>query len=144
MINPGVSWPVDDKSGSLLAYLAYCAGAELARGVHSTSWKCSLYFVYIFRTGRNFLIKFCSSDLSFSRNILKSLYLKFKKSNYLFLCMIYKLLDMRWISLIYILINEVGQWFYHLDHVTFSKNVFWSVNCTLFFYQIYSIQMLTL
>ena len=40
----------------------------------------SLYFVYIFRTGWNILIKFCSSDPSFSRNILRSLYLKFKTS----------------------------------------------------------------
>ena len=31
-------------------------------GVHSTSWKYILYFLYIFRTGWNFLIKFCSSD----------------------------------------------------------------------------------
>ena len=28
----------------------------------------------------------------------------------------------------YFLINRVGQWFYQLDHVTFLKNVFWSVN----------------
>ena len=35
----------------------------------------------------------------------------------------------------YFLINEVGLWFYQLDLVTFSKNAFWSVNCTLFFYQ---------
>ena len=46
--------------------------------VHSTSWKCSLYFFYIFRMGRNFLIRFCSSDPSFNRNILKFLYSKFK------------------------------------------------------------------
>ena len=25
------------------------------------------------------------------------------------------------LSLVYILINEVGQWFYELDHVTFLK-----------------------
>ena len=49
-------------------------------GVHSTSWKCGLYFVYIFRTGWNFLIKFRSSDPSFNRNILRFLYLKFKTS----------------------------------------------------------------
>ena len=52
-----------------------------------------------------------------------------------------RVLDLDWG---YILINEVGQRFYELDHVTFSKNIFWSVNCTLFFYQIYSAQMSTL
>ena len=31
------------------------------------------------------------------------------------------------LSLVYILINEVGLWFYQPDHVTFSKNIFWSV-----------------
>ena len=30
----------------------------------------------------------------------------------------------------------MGQRFYQIDHMTFSKNVFSSVNCTLFFYQI--------
>ena len=34
--------------------------------------------------------------------------------------------------------------FYELGHVTFSKNVFWSVNCTLPLYQIYPVQSLTL
>ena len=48
--------------------------------VYSTSWKISLHFVYIFRTDWNFLIKFCSSDTSFDRNILTFLYLKFKTS----------------------------------------------------------------
>ena len=28
----------------------------------------------------------------------------------------------------YVLINEVYQWFYQLSHVTFSENIFWSVN----------------
>ena len=120
--------------------------------VHSTSWKCSLYFVYIFRTGRNFLIKLCSSDPSLSINILRSLYLKFKTSAHAHIANTYYYddLEISWhemnfkFSLVYIMINEVGHWFYQLDGVTFSKNIFWSVNCTLFFYQIYSIQMLTL
>ena len=34
--------------------------------------------------------------------------------------------------------------FYELGHVTFSKNVFWSVNCTLPLYQIYPVQSSTL
>ena len=45
---------------------------------HFVEW--SLYFVYIFRMGLNFLIKFCSPDPRFNRIILKSLYLKFKTS----------------------------------------------------------------
>ena len=49
--------------------------------------------------------------------------------------------DLHWGS---ILVNEVGQWFYQLDHVTFYKNVFWSVNFSLFFYQLCYIQMSTL
>ena len=54
--------------------------------MHSTLWRYStlskfiLYFVYLFRTDRNFLSNFCSSDPSFDRNILRSLYLKFKIS----------------------------------------------------------------
>ena len=60
---------------SFLLMLTFWGGV-----VHSASWKYSMYFVYIFRTGWNFLIKFCSSDPSFNRNILRSLYLKFKTS----------------------------------------------------------------
>ena len=45
---------------------------------------------------------------------------------------------------VYFLIYEVGQPFYEIDHVTFSKNVFWSVNFGLSFYQVYSTQMSTL
>ena len=37
-------------------------------------------FVYIFKTDWYFLIQFCSSDLSFNRNILASLYLNVKTS----------------------------------------------------------------
>ena len=33
--------------------------------------------------------------------------------------------------------------FYELGHVTFSKNVFWSVDCTLSFYQIHYVQTST-
>ena len=38
----------------------------------------SPFFFCIFRTTRNFLIKFCSSDPSLNINILRSIYLKFK------------------------------------------------------------------
>ena len=64
--------------------------------------------------------------------------------NHLLVCIIYKfpviirILNLHWR---YILISEVGQWFYQLYHATCSKNLFWSVNCTLFYNQIYSVQM---
>ena len=64
--------------------------------------------------------------------------------NRLLLRMIYTFLVIIWILNLhwgYILISKVGQWFYQLDYVTFSKNIFWSVNCTLFYKQIYSVQM---
>ena len=96
-------------------------------------------FFYIFRTDWNFLMKFCSSDPSFNRNILRSLYLKFKPSHK-FLVIIW-ILNAYWG---YILIGKVGEWFYQFDCVTFSKNIFWSVNCTLFYNQIYSVQMSSL
>ena len=105
--------------------------------VHFTSWKyfnlwkCSLHFVYIFKTEWNFLIKFCSSDPSFNGNILRSLYLKFQTSahahiaiNYYYLLftnfLTYEFLKL---SLAYILINEVGQWFYQLDFINFIKSI---------------------
>ena len=47
---------------------------------YSTLWKCSLHFVYIIRTDWNILIELCKPDPSFNRNILRSLYLKFKTS----------------------------------------------------------------
>ena len=40
----------------------------------------AVYIFYNFRTDWNFLMKFCSFDPSFNRNILRSLYLKFKPS----------------------------------------------------------------
>ena len=45
------------------------------RVVHFTSWKFTSHFVYILRTDLNFLIKFCNSDPSFNRNILRKLQL---------------------------------------------------------------------
>ena len=57
--------------------------------VHSTSWKCSLPFVDIFRTYWTFLIKFCSSDPSFNRNILRSQYLKFQTSAHVHIAITY-------------------------------------------------------
>ena len=46
--------------------------------VHSTSWKFTLHFVYVFRTYWDFQIRFCSPVQSFNRNILTSLHLKLK------------------------------------------------------------------
>ena len=50
--------------------------------MHSTSWKCSLHFVDIFRIDWNFLIKFSSSYPSFNRIILRSRYLQFQTSTH--------------------------------------------------------------
>ena len=67
--------------------------------VNSTSWKFDLYFVYIFITDWDFLTYFYSSDPSFNRNILTSLYLKSEISahaqlcDYLFIHTIYKFHD---------------------------------------------------
>ena len=44
----------------------------------------------------------------------------------------------------YFLISKVCQWFYQLDHVTFSKNVSWSVNFALPFSQIFCIRKSTI
>ena len=116
---------------------------------YSTSWKCSLHFVYVFRTDWNFLTKFCISDPSFSRNILSSLYLKFKTSAhaYIVITNYYVLFTnfLRWSEFWgYIMENEVGQWFYQLNHVNFSEKKSWSVNYIMFFYQIYFVQISTL
>ena len=110
-----------------------------------------ILFIFSERSGI-FWIKFCNSDPSFNKNILRFLYLKFKTSDpthiaitYYFTwftnCLTWYEFNLRWG---YILINEVVQWFYQLDHVTFSENIFWSVNSKLLFYQIYSVQLSTL
>ena len=59
------------------------------RCVRSTWWISSLHFVYIFRKDWNFLTKLRSSDPSFNRNILRSLYLKFKTSAHAQIAMAY-------------------------------------------------------
>ena len=119
----------------------------------STWWELSLHFVYIFRADWNFLIKFCSFDPSLNRNIYLNLYLKFKTSAYAetavthYYVLLTNFLTLYWIWNLhwgYVLINEVGQWLYQLDCVTFSKNISWFVNCALFFYQICCFQMSTL
>ena len=107
--------------------------------VYSISWKFSLHFVHIVRTGWNFLTKFVSSNPSSNRNILTLLYLKFETYVHVQITVIHYniFLQVSWndmdlkLSLGYFLINEVGQWFYQLDHVTFSKNVFLFKFCTV-------------
>ena len=101
-------------------------------------------------------MKFWSSNPSFNRKILRSLYLKFKSSAHEHIAItyhfviIYKFLVIIWIIWIlnalwgYILVGKVGQWFYQLDRVTFPENIFWSVNWTLFYNQIYTVQMSSL
>ena len=120
--NAREGWKLSNPSGT--------GGAGRERGVYSTSWKYSIYFVYIFRTGWNFLIKSCSSDSSFNRNFLRSLYLKFKTSAHAHIVIAYYYAlftnfftwyEFLKLSLVYILINEVGQLFYQLAHVTFLK-----------------------
>lgn len=112
---------------------------------HSTSWKCStswrfgLYFAYIFIVDRNFLTKFCRSDLSFNRNILTLLYMKFKTSAYVQIAFIlYCTSFLTWCEFeTYIwvafwqmkLVNNL----INLITCFFLKIVFWSVNCTLLF-----------
>ena len=107
--------------------------------VHSTSWIFSLYFVYIFKTDWKLLFKFSSSDSSFDRIILRSLFLKFKTSAHAQIAIYhYYVLFTNYLPWYefetwgYILINKVSNWFYQLDYVTFHKNVFWPVNCILF------------
>ena len=41
------------------------------------------------------------------------------------------------LTLGYCFINKGNLWFHQLGHLTFSKKVFWSVNCTLSLYQIF-------
>ena len=121
---------------------------------YSTSWKCSLHLVYIFIVDWDFLIKFCNFDSSFNRNILRSLYINLKHLRM-------HTLQLYWFAILfaisyllifwhdmnfeltwgYILINKVFQWFYQLDQVTFLKKYILVYNCTLFFFQIYSIQI---
>ena len=118
--------------------------------MHSTSWKFSLNFIHIFWVDWMFLNRFGSSDPSFGRNILTLLFLQVQIAvilNKLQINIIYRFLDMIWILQKhwgYFLINKVCQWFYQLDLVTFSKNVFWSVNFALPFCQICCIQKSTL
>ena len=105
--------------------------------MYFTLWKYSQYFVYTFRTDGNCLTKYGSSSSSFHRNILTLPYLKFKTSAHAQIAFIHYYIlftSFLWIWNLqwrYSLMNEVGQWFYQLDHVTFSKNVFFFVNFAL-------------
>ena len=100
---------------------------------YSTSWKYSLYFVYIFRMCWNFLIKFCSSDPSFDRNILRFLYLKFKTSAHAHITIAYYYAlftnFLRWyeflkLLLVYILNKRSWSMVLLTWSCDFSKNIF--------------------
>ena len=117
--------------------------------VHSTLWKYStsskfiLHFVYLFRTDQNFLSNFCSSDPSFDRNILRPPYLKFKISAHVQMTVTSYYLQISWNDT-----NLKLTWGMHFDKLSwlmilsawlcdFFEKCIWSVNCFLFFYQIY-------
>ena len=116
---------------------------------YSTSWKFSRLFISserieIFKLNFAALIHVSKVGILIFKNLNNCVC---ENYNYSLLRIIYKFIDILWISNLhwgYILINEVGQRFYQFDHVSFSKNVFWSVNCTPFFNQIYHVQMSTL
>lgn len=102
--------------------------------VHSTSWKFSRHFIYTFRTAWLFLTKTWSSDPSyFDTPILDiSNTCACASRNYWLLHTIYinmiKSWSLHWGSS---LINEAGYQFCQFGHLTFSKKLFWSVNCAL-------------
>ena len=97
--------------------------------LHSTSWKLSLHFVHVFRKGWNFFTKLGSTDPNFNRSIWYSYTwsLKYPSMRKLQLFITTYYLQVSWhdmdLKLTFgcFLINKVAQWFYQLDHVTFSK-----------------------
>ena len=114
------------------------------RAMHSTSWKFSLYFVHIFRTDWNFLTLLSSLiqvsiEAFWNSYTWKLKHLRMRKLHYSLLHIIYKFLKMIWIWKLhwgYILVNEIGQWCYQLDHATFCKYMFWFVNFALPYCQV--------
>ena len=95
--------------------------------MHSTLWEFSLHLLHIFRIDWNFLTEFGNFDPKFNRSILTLLYLKFETFAYSQIAVNhYYILFTSFLTCTnwgYNFINEVGQWFYQLDQVTFSKNV---------------------
>ena len=100
----------------------------------STLWKFSLHFLYVVKTVWIFLTKTWSPDPSyFDTPILDiSNTCACASRNYWLLHTIYinmiKSWSLHWGSS---LINEAGYQFCQFGHLTFSKKLFWSVNCAL-------------
>ena len=67
--------------------IAKVGTANFTSWKNSTSWKCSLHFVYILRTDWNVLIKFCRFDPCLKFKTCANCY-------YSLPCIIYKFLDM--------------------------------------------------
>ena len=99
---------------------------------NSASWKISVYFAYIFRTTSKNLTKFWSFNLSLKKkhfgssklNIWNIWACAYGSCSVLHTC--YKFPDRIWrwnLHWGYSFIKELGQWFYQIDHKTFSKNV---------------------
>ena len=128
--------------------LTFLALMHFTSWKYSTLWKFSLIFAHIFRADWRFLTNFGSSDPSFNKHfdtpILETRnFGACTNRSYSLINIIYQFLDMIWIWNLhwgYFLIIEVGQRFHQLNHLTFSENVFWSVNFTLRFCQICYIQ----
>ena len=88
----------------------------------------------------NLLIKFWGSDPTFYRDILTLLYLKFQTLEHAQIAIARYYFQISWhnrklkVTLGNSLINDVGPCIYQLGSMTFSKDTFRSVNCTLPFY----------
>ena len=110
----------------------------------STLWKFSLRFLYVIRTVWIFLTKTWSSDPSyFDTPILDiSNTCACASRNYWLLHTIYINMIKSWsLHWGYSLINEAGYQFCQFGNLTFSKNLFWSVNCTLSFWWNYYVRI---
>ena len=86
------------------------------------------------------LLQFWGSDPSFNRDILTLLYLKFQTLEHAQIAIARYYFQISWhnrklkVTLGNSLINDVGPCIYQLGSMTFSKDTFRSVNCTLPFY----------
>ena len=113
---------------------------------YSISWKYGLHFFLFVQNSLDFFMKFWSCDPSFNRNISTPLYLKFQTSEHAQIEITCYYLQISWqdrnlkVTLGKTLINDVVPWIYQLGPMTFCKDVFRSVNCTLPFYYISSLR----
>ena len=104
--------------------------------MHSTLWKSSLHFVYIIRMAWNFVAIIWGSDPNLCKNILYTFFdiffiltfsniCAYSQHYYSLLDTTYKFIGTTWswnLHLQYSMMDEVGQWFSQLAHVTFFKN----------------------